>query len=325
MVVDDRRGEALALAEELLGDIELDRCSPVAIARKAGRLARLLDDVEAMRWLSYEATGYPATDTLDEGSWNAAERSHRVTASDTGKPQASITPLGKLATDIEAALTQLGNESAGVSSSDYAVIVERNRMQNNANLRKGIGENRQLLDRVIGAIHAYVADRQQELRFGSAVETAFSVVRQEVDGAIAELVPDALPMISAAFENSSSENPEHWQNAAGTCRRLLMTAGDRLRPAGPDVNGRRMGPNNYVNRLVDWIVQRGTSETASAMIAADLEYLGKRLDAADGAGQKGAHVGEKQISRFEASRFVTGTYLVLGDILRVGAVPTSED
>jgi hypothetical protein len=126
-------------------------------------------------------------------------------------------------------------------------------------------------------------------------------------------------MISAAFENSSSENPEHWQNAAGTCRRLLMTAADRLRPMGPDVNGRKMGANNYVNRLVDWIVQGGTSETASAMIAADLEYLGKRLDAADSAGQKGAHVGEKQVSRFEASRFVTGTYLVLGDILRVQA------
>ncbi len=325
MPVDDRRGEALALAEELLGDIELDRCSPVAIARKAGRLARLLDDVEAMQWLSYETTGYPSTDTLDEGSWDAAQRSHRVTVSETGESRASITPLGKLAADIEAAQIQLGNEGTGVSSSQYAVIVENNRMQNSTNLRNAIGENRKLLDRVIGAIHAYVADLQQELRFGSAVETAFSVVRQEVDGAIAELVPDALPMISAAFENSSSENSEHWQNAAGTCRRLLMTAADRLRPPGPDVNGRKMGPNNYVNRLVDWIVQRGTSETASAMIAADLEYLGKRLDAADGAGQKGAHVGEQQVSRFEASRFVSGTYLVLGDILRMGAVATQKD
>jgi hypothetical protein len=34
------------------------------------------------------------------------------------------------------------------------------------------------------------------------------------------------------------------------------------------------------------------------------------------AGHKGAHA---EVSRFDASRFVTGTYLLLGDILRIGA------
>jgi AbiTii len=183
----NRRGEALALADELLGDIELDRSSPVSVARKAGRLARLLDDVEAMQWLSYETTGFPSG-TLDQSSWEAVERSHRVEISDTGERTASITPLGKLAANIEGAQTQLGSDSQGVSSSEYAVIVENNRMRNSERLRTLIGENRKLLDRVVGAIHAYVADRYQELRFGSAVETAFSVVRQEVDGTIAELV-----------------------------------------------------------------------------------------------------------------------------------------
>jgi hypothetical protein len=125
-------------------------------------------------------------------------------------------------------------------------------------------------------------------------------------------------MITAAFENASSENPEHWQSAAATCRRLLMTAADRLRPPGSDVGGRKMGAASYINRLVDWVVTHATSETAAAMVVADLEYLGPRLDAADGAGHKGAHVGPKLVSRTEASRFITGTYLVLGDILHLG-------
>jgi hypothetical protein len=50
------------------------------------------------------------------------------------------------------------------------------------------------------------------------------------------------------------------------------------------------------------------------MLVADLEFLGARLDAADGAGQKGAH--ETVVTREEASRYITGTYLLLGDILR---------
>jgi hypothetical protein len=61
------------------------------------------------------------------------------------------------------------------------------------------------------------------------------------------------------------------------------------------------------------------------MVIADLEYLGRRLDAADAGGQKGAH---DHVTQFQASRFITGTYLLLGDILRLRAGnvsdPTSE-
>jgi hypothetical protein len=163
-------------------------------------------------------------------------------------------------------------------------------------------------------LHAYAADRYQELRFGSAVESAFEVVRREVDLSIGELVPNALPMLSAAFENATSNNPEHWANAAGTCRRLLKAVADELRPPGPDVDDRKMGDGNYINRLVDWIVKNSESETAAKIVTTDLAYLGERLDAADGAGQKGAH---EEVDRFDASRFITGTYLILGDVLRI--------
>lgn len=127
-------------------------------------------------------------------------------------------------------------------------------------------------------------------------------------------------MLSAAFENATSNNPEHWANAAGTCRRLVKAVADALRPPGPDVDGRKMGKGNYVNRLIDWITENSDSDTSATMITADLSYLGKRLDAADAAGQKGAHA---EVDRFDASRFITGTYLVLGDVLRL--VPTRGD
>lgn len=76
----------------------------------------------------------------------------------------------------------------------------------------------------------------------------------------------------------------------------------------------QMGDDNYINRLVDWVVQGSPSETAAAMIAADLQYLGKRLDAVNEAGHKGAHA---TVTKYDASRFITGTYLLLGDIIRV--------
>lgn len=320
------RGAALVLAEELLSDIELERIDPMAVIRKASRLARLLDDPSSMRWLSYEVTGYPTPGDSDSG--DAARRSCRW--SDDGS-QYYTALVGELQANIDSATIDLRAGTGDTSDSDYAVLVEKQKADRRSSLIRLIAERRQLLDRVLGAVHTWVAARYQELRFGSAIENAFDVVRREVDGSIAALVPDALPMLSAAFENASSDNPEHRQGAASTCRRLLKTAADKLRAPGPDVDGRKMGPDNYVNRLVNWIENNATSETAAQMIAADLEHLGPRLDAADKAGQKGAHVGRKPVTREEASRFVVGTYLILGDILNIGKIlppepaPTASD
>jgi hypothetical protein len=198
--------------------------------------------------------------------------------------------------------------------------------QGNINERSAVrnfaGQQKALIDKVIGAIHTYVTDRYQELRFGGAAETAFEVVRNRVDARIAALVPDAPGMLAAAFENAASDNPEHWASAAATCRRLIKAAADTLRPPGDPVNNRTMTDAAYINRLVDWIANASDSETAADLIAADLEYLGRRLDAVDDAGHKGAHA---SVSRFDAARFLTGTYLLLGDILDLaGDAPTPD-
>jgi hypothetical protein len=264
-----RPAEALALAEELLGDIELSRLAPMDVARKTSRLARLLDDEEAMEWLAYEINGYALNESglLDAQPWAAAMRSNRVGLFQ-GNPWAYTAPLGQLEARIQAGLAQIeaaSDPDISLSSSNPNQFLAP--AVGNANergsMRNFIGDQRALLDKVIGALHTYVAARYQELRFGTAVETAFEVVRREVDERIGSLIPDALPKVSAAFENAASNNPEQWANAAAGCRRLLMAAADALRPPGGGVNGKAMGPDNYVNRLVDWIVHTVESETAA--------------------------------------------------------------
>ena len=211
------------LAEELLVDIELGRIDPMSVVRKASRVARLLDDAASMQWLAYEMTGYPSP--LDADAAAAARRSYRYADDRT---QYYTEMLGQLQSTIDAATIDLGAGSGDTSDSNYAVIVETNKANRRQGLQQMIAERRTVLDRVLGGVHLWVAARYQELRFGSAVESAFDVVRREVDGTIAAFVPEALPMLSGAFENASSDNPEHWQNASSTCRRLLMTAADKL-------------------------------------------------------------------------------------------------
>jgi hypothetical protein len=320
---ESRRAEALALAEQLLTEIELSTIGPADIARKASRLARLIDDTDAMKWLQFEIAGYPRPLTPDAVA--AALQSNRLVrdpqeaSGDGSGPRYWTQTLGELAATIEACKAQISAASdapVSVSSSNpyQHVAPPTGNTQERSAVRNHIARQQAILDNVVGALHAYSADRYQELRFGSAVESAFEVVRREVDLSIGELVPNALPMLSAAFENATSNHPEHWANAAGTCRRLLKAVADELRPPGPDVHDRKMGDGNYINRLVDWIVKNSESETAAKIVTTDLAYLGERLDAADGAGQKGAHA---EVDRFDASRFITGTYLILGDVLRI--------
>jgi hypothetical protein len=296
-----RRAEALHLADQLLNDIEMSNLAPIDIARKTSRLARLLDDGSAIAWLSFEVRGYPNPMTVEATS--AARRSKRVGPSEEKGDESEHVVTGTLG--------QLSILVAGANarlSVPSALPAERNEAQ-----KLGL-RFQSTLDNIVGSMHGYVAERYQELRFGSAVESAFEIVRREVDAAIGSLVPNALPMLSSAFENATSSNPEDWANAASTCRRLLKAVADAVRPPGDAVGGRSMGDGNYINRLVDWIVAHSDSETLVEMVTSDLEYLGKRLDAADGAGHKGAHA---SVSRFDASRFISGTYLMIGDILRL--------
>jgi hypothetical protein len=317
-VPDTRHEEALRLAEELLSDIEYTKIGPSDIARKASRLARLTDDVEAMAWLRFEIAGYtkPAQGFFTDDEVKAAERSGRfMNLSEAGGRLYKIESIGEIQAHIgaaEASLTALGGSAA---AGDHALLVEASRRDQRYGAWTRIAAERGFLDAILGAIHEYVAERYQELRFGSTVESAFEAVRAEVDTTIADLVPNALPRLTAAFENVTSASPEHWANAASTCRRLLKEVADAIRPPGPDVAGRKMGEDQYINRLVDWIAQQSASKTLTDVVTADLEHLGTRLDAVADAGHKGAHI---DVSQFDAARYLIGTYLLLGDILRLG-------
>jgi hypothetical protein len=280
-----------------------------------------------MEWLRHETGGYVVVDNnLPPDAWRAAVRSNRTFQAPDGSWKAMTTPLGQLQSNIEAALAQLAaavDQPVSLSSANpnQFVMAPAGNTSERANLRNYVGTQRELLDKVVGAVYQYVSDRYQELRFGAAVETAFETVRAEVDSSIGSLIPDGLPKLSAALENAASDNPEQWANAAAGCRRLLKAAADALRPPSPPVNGHVMDDAHYINRLVAWIMEQAVSETSAAMVEADLQYLDQRLHAAADAGHKGAHA---EVRRVEASRYVTGTYLVLGDILRLRKPETPQ-
>lgn len=270
-----------------------------------------MDDTEASNWLSYEVGGYPSNGNgkgLSRPEWNAAVKSGRCyskTKDGSTKEYANASTLAMLQAHAESAKTRLAH-------ADSSNFLERNAQQ------ETIANSQDIINKVIGAIYQYATKIHHELRFGAAVATAFENLRNTVDTEIAALVPDALPILSTALENAQTDDPEQWKNAAKACRELIKAAADALRPPGPDKSidsGKKvikMGDGNYVNRLVDWIESNSSSKTKRDLIKSDLEHLGKRLDATTDGGNKGAHA---SVDKADASRFIVGTYILLGDIL----------
>lgn len=318
----DRRAEALSVAEQLLADFELSDIKPVDLARRASRVARLLDDVDALTWLSYEISGYDTartTDGLPLDAKLAAARSGRGYLNEDGKRMLKTQSISEMQSIVETYKLHLASSSdapISVSSANpyQAVRVPSGNARERLSLSKEITRVQPILDQVLGSIYQYVSAKSVELRFGSAVETAFERVRNVTDSTIADLVPDAIQKLTAAFELATSSNPEHWADAAAYCRKLIIEVAGALQPAGQPINGRKNGEENYVNRLAFWIEQRLSSGTTRTVLVSDLEHFGKRLDAFTGAGNKGAH---ERIEQYDADRFIVGTYVLIADILRL--------
>ena len=171
-------------------------------------------------------------------------------------------------------------------------------------------------------IHEYVVRKHYELKFSGIADDIFNRIRERVDAAIGSIIPDAVKRFSAVYDNLQSENPEDWSNAVHSCRRVLQDLADALFPSRSEdrvviANGKelsvRLGAQNYINRIIAFVEDANSSERYEHLVGSHIRFLGERLDSIFKAAQKGSH--ETIVSREEADRYVTYTYLIVGDIL----------
>lgn len=302
------------------------------IALKASRLARLLNDFSHQKVMEYEARGYPSTpdgvvpDIYRLAALAGREFQQKDSKSDEVKNyiyRTSIEELEKELKSLDAALAAARDPDVSVSSANPHQMVWNpvgNKFERDT-LRTSAARSQQRLSARRSFIYSYVLRRHYELKYSGIADDIFSRVREKVDSAIGEKVPDAVQKLAAVYENLQSENPEDWSNAVHSCRRILQDLADTIYPPTEDksieVNGKqktiKLGPDNYINRLIAFIEARATSERFSEIVGSQLGYIGDRLDSIFKAAQKGSHT--KIVTKEEADRYVVYTYLIVGDIL----------
>ena len=115
-------------------------------------------------------------------------------------------------------------------------------------------------------------------------DSVFSQFRKEADERLEALAPSILGKLTSVYDNLDSENPEDWANAVHSCRRILVDLADALYPPRDEpieIGGKlvKVGQEQYINRLVQFIASKTGSKTYRDVVGADLSNIGKRLDA----------------------------------------------
>ena len=326
----ERLKECTEHSAEILKNFELSEIPISNIILKCLRLCRLLGDEDGILLFMYEASGYPqnSSSLLTNEAWRIsalAGRHYWVTDKNNkteSKEYANAQLIAELEERISSQKLRLSaakdpNISLSSANPSQAVFAPRGNSDERAAIVCSINQSQQLIQKVTGRLYDYVLKIYNKLSYGNIVEDTFTSARLQTNEKLGELCPQAIGKFVAVYDNMDSTNPEDWANAVHSCRRILLDLADALYPAQDTpikVNGReiKIGKDQYVNRLIQFIESKKGSKTYAAIVGADLGSIGKRLDAICNAANKGTHT---EISQEEASRYIIHTYLLISDIV----------
>lgn len=319
-----RLDQALELSEEILRNIELDEIKMQAIIQKSLRLARLVNDMDAVEWIREEMKGFSMNDkgNMTVLAWSSAKRSNRISYNKEKDGEVAYTnPVSVMEASIEAMRSRMQvahDPDVSVSSaSTFLPPMPKGNAYERGSIAKEIRDLTERIEKVRSSFYDYVFNINFELKFSNITESIFTKKRLSVDEKLAEISPDAVRKFVSVHENLRSSNSEDWANAVHSCRRILKDVADVLYPPKKEsiqVNGKpiKVGEEQVINRLIQYVDSKSSSGRFEELVGSHLKYLGERLDSVYEAANKGTHA---EVSLDEAERYIIFTYLLIGDLL----------
>jgi hypothetical protein len=173
-----------------------------------------------------------------------------------------------------------------------------------------------LLGRVRSWLHHYASRVNIRVQFADVVDNVLESYRAVVDARLADVCPEALDMLAAAYQRLPGASSEERSQAITTLRRVLKAFADAVYPPRRSAEGQReLTDQHYINRLWAWGEENIGSQSNRELVQAHIENVGHWIDAVYRSQDKGVHA---TVSQEEAERLLLHTYLLLGDLIRLG-------
>ena len=151
------------------------------------------------------------------------------------------------------------------------------------------------------------------LAFGEVPRQHFDLIRDRVDNLLLDICPEAIEQFMKAYERLSGGQAEDWSLALTSCRRIIKAVADVIYPPKDGkVAGRKVGDQQYINRIWAFLDENMASSSDKNLAKAHIDYLGSFIEELNTKTSKGVH---STVNHEEAVRTVLYTYLTLGDIL----------
>ncbi|MCD4847335.1 MAG: hypothetical protein K8R76_04005 [Candidatus Aegiribacteria sp.] len=320
-----RLDEARKVAISLLDTLE-NTTSPIdRILMKTKRLARLMRDSDAQYWLNLESKGYPEGFSASKlGTCLKYVLSSGRVNRKTSKYYIHSLPAIEANVESDEVLISSLKTSKPISS-NAKDFIEKNatealmatKLKLQAKQIESFTFIKGLYSSLRASIHDYITDTYLSIELGDIAEAIFEEARNEVDTFVRSHCPEAAEKLIAINERMQDGSSESRTAALTSCRRLLMAIADSVFPAREEDwtdasgNKRRVGSEQYKNRLLAYISESYQSEGSEAIVETELHHLADRLDAIYDKTCKGVHV---DVQKQEARLAVIHTYLFIGEV-----------
>ena len=296
------------LCWEALETLQITKTGAVSSAvRKLQVCAHLLDDKKLKKWCSFQ---------LGEFVYKLPTESGELNDNYVNEVISKLKELG-IPFSIEEVAPRLGNSGGGFESIEFIEEVldqlTKGKKGNDGtyyrtNLLKTISSCRNAVSQRAAQLYASFA-------FGDIPSRQFETIREKVDNLLLELCPEAVEKFMSAYNGLNSKSSEDWSLALTSCRRVIKAVADSLfPPTDKQKNGRKLGEEQYINRLWAFLDEQLEAGSDKDLAKAHVDYLGSFLQRLNDKASKGVHAA---VSHEEAVRVVLYTYLTLGDILEL--------
>lgn len=307
----NRSSECLTLARDSLSALQNPKIRTSASVRKLQVIAGIIRDGDLNIWCDFHFGNYSEHLPAKNKEEGVQEYLTRI------ESKLHETQLDRVLSKEELTLRILPLRSHFESIEDIEQCFDE--------AEKGCGYRDQL-HRIITSCRNAAAKHSMRLystfAFGDIPSRYYDVIRERVDRLLRHLCPEAVEKFISANNQLSSSMQEDWSLALTACRRVIKAVADTLYPPSTDeTKGRKLGEEQYINRLWAFLDQHVSSDSDKALGKAHVDYLGSFLESLHDKACKGVHA---NVSHDEAIRSVLYTYLTIGDILEFAGAAVQQ-